>query len=195
MELREMEFGAVTFVLAEAILRKARAKVTHDSVARHLCDHARGRDRLANAIAIDDRSLGQGKRKYRQPVDERMMRRGQERGDRDFHRFVRRAQNINPVDFGMINNSGRPPHIGVRSKIDIDLFAQFGGELFGIIQFPVPEFLGKNHGRSHHRPGQRAPPRFINAGNMDDACCPKFVFVTKSATPGHHGKSFPICSE
>src|ERR1051326_6730229 len=89
MELGEVEFGAVTFVLAEAILRKARAEVTHDSVARHLCDHARGRDRFANAIAVDDRSLGEGKRKHWQPVDEHMMWRSEERGDRDFHRFVR----------------------------------------------------------------------------------------------------------
>jgi hypothetical protein len=190
-----VEFGAVTFVLAEAILRKARAEVTHDSVARHLRDHARGRDRFANAIAVDDRSLGEGKRKHRQPVDEHMMWRGQQRGDRDFHRFVRRAQNINPVDFGVIDNSGRPPHIGIRCKIDIDLFAQSRGELFGIIQFPVPEFLGKNYGRSHDRPGQRAPPRFINAGDAYHACRPKFLFVTKPAAPGHHCKSFPIYSE
>jgi hypothetical protein len=56
-----MQFGAVTFVLAEAILRKLRAKLTHNPIARDLGDDARGRDRLAVAIAVDYRGLRQRK--------------------------------------------------------------------------------------------------------------------------------------
>ena len=89
-----MEFGAVAFVLAEAILREARAEVTHDSVARHLRDHARGRDRFADAVAVDDRSLGQREWKYRETIDEHVLGHRRERGDRNGHRFVRRAENI-----------------------------------------------------------------------------------------------------
>ena len=44
MELNEMQFGAVTFVLAEGILRKPSAKVTHHSIARDLGDDAGGSD-------------------------------------------------------------------------------------------------------------------------------------------------------
>ena len=136
-----MQFGAVTFMLAEAILRKARTKVTHDPVARYLRDHARRGDSQANAIAIDNRGLRQWKRKHRQPVNEHVLRCGQQRRDRDFHRLVRRAQNIDPINLNVIDDSGRPPHIWIRCKSEIDFFAQFGGELFGIVQFPVPEFF------------------------------------------------------
>ena len=57
MEFQEVEFGAVTFVLAEAIFRETRAEVAHNRIARHLRNDARGRDREAVAIAVDDRRL------------------------------------------------------------------------------------------------------------------------------------------
>ena len=44
MELNEMQFGTVTFMLAERIVRKLRAKVTHHSIARDLRDYAGGSD-------------------------------------------------------------------------------------------------------------------------------------------------------
>jgi len=45
MEFQEMQFGGVTFVLAEAILGKMSAEVTHHRVPRHFRDHARSGDR------------------------------------------------------------------------------------------------------------------------------------------------------
>ena len=68
-----MQLGAVALVLAETILRKARAKFAHQSVARDLRDHARRRDAQAQAIAIDDRSLRQWKWKDRQAIDQDMI--------------------------------------------------------------------------------------------------------------------------
>jgi hypothetical protein len=59
MKLRQVQLRGVAFMLAEAILRKTRAEVTHHLVARHLRDHARGRDRQTDAIAVDDRRLGE----------------------------------------------------------------------------------------------------------------------------------------
>jgi hypothetical protein len=70
MEFQQVQFGSVTFVLAEAILRELGAKVTHHPIARHLGDHAGGSDAQADAITIDDRSLGKRKRDYRQAVDQ-----------------------------------------------------------------------------------------------------------------------------
>ena len=64
-----MQFGSVTFVLIEAILRKESAKVTHHPVARDLGDHAGGRNTETVAIAIDDRGLGKRKRKNWKTVD------------------------------------------------------------------------------------------------------------------------------
>ena len=70
MEFRQVQFGAVAFVLAETILGEARAKFTHHHVARDFCDHARGRDAQAVAIAIDDRGLRERKWEDREAIDQ-----------------------------------------------------------------------------------------------------------------------------
>ena len=69
MELQKMQVCSVTFVLAETILRKLRAKVTHDPVARDLGDHACRGDTQADAIAIDNCGLGQWEWNHRQTID------------------------------------------------------------------------------------------------------------------------------
>jgi hypothetical protein len=73
MEPQQMQFGSVTFVLREAILRELSAEVTHHPVTRDLRDHARGRDALTDAITIDDRRLRQRKRNYRQAIDQNVL--------------------------------------------------------------------------------------------------------------------------
>ena len=59
-----MQFCSVTFVLAEAILRELRAKVTHHPVAGDLGDHACRRNAQANAIAVDNGGLRHWKRDH-----------------------------------------------------------------------------------------------------------------------------------
>ena len=73
MELQKMEFCSVTFMLAEAILGKLRAKVTHHSVAGDLGDHARRRNAQADAIAINDCGLRKRKRDHRQTVNQHVI--------------------------------------------------------------------------------------------------------------------------
>lgn len=148
-----MQFGAVAFVLAETILRKLRAKLTHNPIARHLGDDARGRDRFAVAIAVDHRGLRQRKRDNGEAVDQHMLRRGDERGDRVAHGPVGRAQDIDSIDLEVIDHANGPRDFAVAGKIDINFLAQFRGELFGIIQASVPEFFREDHGRGHNRAG------------------------------------------
>ena len=74
MESQQMQFGSVAFVLAKAILRELRAKVTHHSVARYLGNHACGSDSQADAIAVDDRRLGERKRGHGQPINQDVIR-------------------------------------------------------------------------------------------------------------------------
>ena len=68
-----MQFGAVTFVLAEAIFGKPSAEVTHHRVAGDLGDHAGGGDAQAEAIAVDDRGLWKWKGNNRQAVDQNVI--------------------------------------------------------------------------------------------------------------------------
>jgi len=70
MKLQQMQFGSIAFVLAEAILRKLSAKVTHHPVACYLRDHACGSDTQADAIAVDNRRLRERKRDHRQPINQ-----------------------------------------------------------------------------------------------------------------------------
>src|SRR5438045_7519497 len=52
----------------------------------------------------------------------------------------------------------------------------------------MPEFLWQNHGRRHHRTGQRAAARFINSRNANDTEGAQFFFITKTAAPVHRLK-------
>ena len=73
MQFYEVQFRAVAFVLAEAILGKLRAEVAHNRVASDLRDHARRRNAEAEAIAIDDRRLRKRKGEDGKTVDEHMV--------------------------------------------------------------------------------------------------------------------------
>ena len=57
MQFYQVQFRAVTFVLAETIFRETRAEVPHNRVAGDFRDDARGGDGEAVAIAIDNRGL------------------------------------------------------------------------------------------------------------------------------------------
>jgi hypothetical protein len=123
MELNEMQFGAVTFMLAERILWKLRAKVTHHSVARDLGDHAGGSDAHADAIAIDDSRLRQWKRNNGQTVDQDVVGRFDQRFDRQAHGTVARAQNVDPIDLDGIYNADSPCDFGMSDQFAIDFLA------------------------------------------------------------------------
>jgi len=133
MKSGEMKFGAVALVLVETIFGELRAEVTHDSVARHLGDYARGRDGQAVAIAVNDCGLRKWKWKNRQAIDQNVVRWKRERTKRDSHRFVRRAQNVDPVDLDMIDNANAPRDFAVRNDLVVDFFAEFRMKLFRII--------------------------------------------------------------
>ena len=113
MKSGEMQFGAIALVLVETIFGKLCAEVTHHSIARHLRDDARRRDRQAVTIAVDDRRLRKGKWKNRESVDQDMLGRNRERRERDSHCLVRRAQNVDPIDLEMIDNAHAPRDVGI----------------------------------------------------------------------------------
>ena len=123
MELQKMQFCSVTFVLAERILRELPAKVTHDPVARDLRDHACRGDAQADAIAIDNCRLRKWKRNHRQTVNQNVVRRFEQRFNREAHRSVARTQDVNPVDLNRIYNADGPSDFGIRNQFAIDFFA------------------------------------------------------------------------
>ena len=118
-----MQFGSVTFMLAERILRKLRAKVTHHPVARDLGNHAGGSDAQADAITLDDRGLRKRKWDDRQPVDQDVVGRLDQGFDRQAHGAVARAQNVDSIDLDGIDNTDSPSDFGISGQFAIDFLA------------------------------------------------------------------------
>jgi hypothetical protein len=108
-----MQFCSVAFVLAETILRDLRAKVTHDPIARDFRDHACCSDAQADAIAIDNCRLRKWKRNHWQTINQNVVRRLQQRFNRETHGTVACAQNVNPVDLDRIDNADGPSDFGM----------------------------------------------------------------------------------
>jgi hypothetical protein len=180
-----MQFGAVALVLAEAILGKPRTEVTHHRVTRDLRDHTGRRDRETDAISVHDGSLRERERINGQTINQDVLRRPGQRRNRRAHRLVRRAQDIDLIDLRVVYHPDGPRNFAVTNEFVVDLFAQFGCELLGILQFAMPEFLGKDRRRRDNRPGQRTAPGFIDSGNARDANGAQFLFITKTAAPIH----------
>jgi len=118
-----MQFGAVTFMLAERILWKLRAKVTHHSIARNFGDHACGSDALADAITIDYRRLREWERDDRQTIDQNMIGLVDQRFDCEAHGFMARTQNVDSIDLYGIHNADSPSQFGISDQFAINLLA------------------------------------------------------------------------
>jgi hypothetical protein len=185
MQFNQVQFRAVAFVLAEAIFRKTSAEVAHNRVARDFCDHARRRDAQAEAIAVDDRRLGERKGKNGEPVDEDVIRPQAQRGDGGAHRLVRRAQDIDRIDLDRIDNSDRPRNRGVRRQFVINLFATLGEKLFRIVQPAVLEFFRQDYRGRDHWAGQRASSGFIDAGDRGDTERAQSAFMPETTATIH----------
>jgi hypothetical protein len=189
MELQQMQFSSVAFVLAEAILGELSAKVTHQPVACDLGDDAGSSDAQADAITVDDGRLRKWKWDHRQAVDQDVLRRLEQGFDRQAHGAVARAQNVDPIDLDRINNTDSPSDFGIRDQVAINLFAQFRRELFRIVQAAMTEFFGENHCGCDDWTRQGPAARFVNPGNARDSDGAEFFLVTKSAAPIHPRKS------
>jgi hypothetical protein len=185
MEFQEMDLSAVTLMLAEAILRKMGAKVTHHSVTRNFRDHTGSGDAEAEAIAIDNSGLGNWKRNNGQAINQHVVRRAGERCNGLAHRSVSGAQNIDSVDLHRIDNTDRPTEVGIRNQVAINFFPYFRRELFGIVQTPVTKFSRKNDGGGYNRAGQSTASSLVDPSDASGANGAEFFLVTKSTAPIH----------
>ena len=185
MESQQVQLGSVTFVLAKAILWELRAKVTHHPVAGYLGDHAGGSDAQTKTVSIDDRSLRERKRNNWQPIDQDMIRRIHQGRDRQAHRSMARAQDVDAIDLDGIDNADRPSHLRIGYQIQINFLPQFRRKLFGIVQATMTKFFGQNYGGGNNRTRESTTPCFVNSSDLRNARGAQFFLVTKSAPPAH----------
>jgi hypothetical protein len=195
MEFQQVQFGSVTFMLSEAILREPYAKVTHHPVARYLGDHAGGCDAQTDAVALNDGRLRKWKRNDGKSIDQYVIGLVDQRSDRKAHRLVACAQNVDAIDLHGVYSADRPSDLRIRDQLQIDFIAQFRAKLFGIVQSTMAKFFRKNYSRGYNRTCQSATTGFVNPGNLSDAGGAQFFFVTKSASPVHPRKSLANLGE
>ena len=189
-----MDLSAVTFMLAETIIRKIGTEVTHHSVTGNFRDHTGSGDGKAEAIPIDNSGLGNWKRNNGQAINQDMFGRNGERCNGLAHRSVRGAQNIDSVDLDGVDNADRPTEVGVRDQLVMNFFAYLRRELFGIVQAPVTEFFRKNDGSGHDRTRQSTAASLVDPGNTSHANGAEFFLVTKSTAPVHAASEFNVIS-
>jgi len=108
MQLDQVQFGAVALVLAEAILGEPLTELSHYHITRDLCNHTRSRDAETETIAIDDGGLRKREWRDRQSIDQNVIGSQTDSLNRNPHRFMRSAQNVNRVDLDRIDDSDRP---------------------------------------------------------------------------------------
>ena len=124
-----MQFGTVTFMLTETILWKLCAEVTHDSVARDFRNYAGGGDALAEAITINNRSLGNRKWNNGQAVDQDVLGRREEHFNGNTHRAMRRPQNIYAINLDRVHRANAPANVDVARELSINLLAEVRRQL------------------------------------------------------------------
>ena len=119
-----------------------------------------------------------------------MIGRNGKRGKGSTHRFVCRAQNINPVDFDRIDNTDCPADLRITNQFTVNFFTQFRCKLFGIVQAPMPKFFRKNYGSCHNWTGQSTATGLVDAGDARDTGGTQSFFIPKSATAIHQSADY-----
>ena len=176
-----MQRSAIAFVLGKSVGRIARFHFDHEAVARDLGDHAGRRDAEAESVAADEGGLRNGEGEYRQAVDQGVIRRDGQRGERAAHRFVRGSQDIEPVDFLGIDDRHRPADFTVAGKFREQPFAGSLRQFFGVVEFLVMKTVRQNHGGRDHRSGEWAASGFIDPRHAQPALLTQRAFVIEGA--------------
>jgi len=98
---------------------------------------------------------------------------------------MRCPKDIDTIDFDVIDNTDRPPNFSIGDQFLINIFAQLRRQLFGVLEFFVPEPLRQNNRSCDYWSGERPASGFIDSGDAADSDCAQFFLVSKTASPVH----------
>ena len=191
-ERGEMLWRAVALVSGKIVTGKFCIVLHHDPVARDFRNDARGGDAETERVARNERGLRDRKWAHGQSVNEHMLRLRIELRDCAAHGLVRRAEDVDAIDFRDIHNGERKPDLRVRGDFHEEQFPCRGGELLGVVQRSVPESLRQNHRRRDDRPGERTAPGLIHPGHKTQTSRTKLVFMREVA--GHRDGKWIECA-
>lgn len=162
---------------------KFRIVLHHDSIARDFRNDARGGDAETERVARDERGLRQREWAHGKAINEHMLRLRIELRDCAAHGLVRRAEDVDAIDFRDIHHGERKADLRVRGDFPEEQFSCRGGELLRVVQQSVPESLRQNHRCRDDRPGERTAPGLIHPGHKTQTSRTKLVFMREVA--GH----------
>ena len=149
----EVQRGAVALVLRKAVLGEFAVEVEHDSIACDLCNHAGGGDREAEPVASDQCRLLDGEMSNGKSVDQYVIRFRSELRSRCSHCFVRRAEDVQFVDFTMGHNCHRPMDVRSDDQFMIESLSLEMCELLRVTKGLVMIIAGEDNCSSDDRPG------------------------------------------
>jgi hypothetical protein len=158
----------VALVLAEAVLRIELVEADHHRVAPHLGENRRSADADAARIAVDDRFEAAVQRQAHErrtaiAIDLHVRRPHAQAEQRAPHRQVGRLQDIERVDFLDVGPRDRPGQ-GAAADLDRKLLALLGLDDLGVADAADAPPRVEDHRSRDDRSGQRAAPRFVDAG-------------------------------
>ena len=167
-----MLFGSVALVLRKPVHRVEPILLAHVAVTFHLCDDRSRRDRIAQRVAVDQRMLPRRDLQSRQRVDQHVR-------DRRFHllkrlveRALRRLQNIDLVDHGLIHPRGLRLDAGAQDPVVQRLPPRLGN-LFRVVDVFQKRLRRHHDAADDDRTGKRSAPDFVHARKNYTVLCPE----------------------
>ena len=154
----------------------------HHAIARDFCNDARRRNAETDAIASDERGVRIRERTHRQTVDQDVIRR--EPRCRLAHAFVRRAKDVQSVDFRRFDADDRPENVLPRADFLVERLALFLAELLGVVENFVPKFERQNHRRDDYWPSEGTATGFVHSGDSGVTERTQLVFMLQRTAHG-----------
>ncbi len=166
----KMKLRPIAFMLCEMITGIAGIHLNHQAVACDFRNDAGGGNGIAQRIASHQRRLLNGKRVDGAAVDEDMPRLDRQRRHGAAHGFVRRTENVEPVNLFGIDDGDRPVKAPAGRQLLVKLLPYGMAKLLGVGQDRMGKPNRQDRGGGDDGPGEGSPPGFVNTGNDQLRC-------------------------
>lgn len=113
---------------------------------------------------MNHRKLRTGQARNGHRVEQDRVGRHAQRLDRDTHGLEARTENVAGIDVSSVDDADADGERNLPNP-NVEMFPRFAVEAFGIIQAGKQASFGKDHRGRHDRSGERAPSRFVDAGD------------------------------
>ena len=168
---------AIALVLGKTVFGEFLIDLRHKTIPCHLRNHTGGSNGKGKPIAFHEGFMLHAEPFHRQPVDQcniRLLRQGFER---QAHRSVRCAKDVDLIDLLRADHFHRPDDGGIARDLLIKEFAALLGELLGIVEKRATKGPRQDDRRGCNRSSQRPSARLVDTRNPNETTDCKVIFV------------------